>query len=182
MMEPRLLLGDKQIRLIIKRFAHQLLEHHPDMSGLALIGLQPRGIHLSRLVYDELLHMRLPVMPHYGELDITFFRDDFNRGELLVPNKNDINFSTENKQVVLIDDVLYTGRSVRSALDALLTYGRPARVALMVLVDRRYSRELPIAPDYTGVAVDTRVKLEQVKVSLTDNDYKVWIRETKQGS
>jgi pyrimidine operon attenuation protein/uracil phosphoribosyltransferase len=181
MMEPRLLLGDKQIRLILKRFAHQLLEHHTDMSGLALIGLQPRGVILSRLVYDELLQMKLPHLPLYGELDITFFRDDFNRGELLVPKKNDINFSTENKQVVLIDDVLFTGRSVRSAMDALLSFGRPAKVSLMVLVDRRYSRELPIAPDYTGVAVDTRAKLEQVKVSLTENDYKVWIRETKQG-
>jgi pyrimidine operon attenuation protein/uracil phosphoribosyltransferase len=125
--------------------------------------------------------MKLPHLPLYGELDITFFRDDFNRGELLVPKKNDINFSTENKQVVLIDDVLFTGRSVRSAMDALLSFGRPAMVSLMVLVDRRYSRELPIAPDYTGVAVDTRAKLEQVKVSLTENDYKVWIRETKQG-
>jgi pyrimidine operon attenuation protein/uracil phosphoribosyltransferase len=181
MMEPRLLLGDQQIRLILKRFAYQLMEQHPDMEALALIGLQPRGVVLSRLVYEELNLLGLPVMPHYGELDITFFRDDFNRGELLVPKKNDINFSTENKQVVLIDDVLFTGRSVRSALDALLSFGRPAKVSLMVLVDRRYSRELPIAPDYTGIAVDTRVKLEQVKVSLTENDYKVWIRETKQG-
>lgn len=180
-MEPRLLLGDKQIRLILKRFAHQLMEQHADMTDLALIGLQPRGVMLSRLVFEELKQLHLSVLPDYGELDITFFRDDFNRGELLVPKKNDINFSTENKQVVLIDDVLFTGRSVRSAMDALLSFGRPAKVFLMVLVDRRYSRELPIAPDYTGVAVDTRAKQEQVKVSLTENDYKVWIKETKQG-
>jgi pyrimidine operon attenuation protein/uracil phosphoribosyltransferase len=99
----------------------------------------------------------------------------------LVPKKNDINFSTENKQVVLVDDVLFTGRSVRSALDAMLSFGRPSKVSLMVLVDRRFSRELPIAPDYTGIAVDTRAKLEQVKVSLSEQEYKVWIRETKQG-
>ncbi|MFY7847721.1 MAG: phosphoribosyltransferase family protein, partial [Bacteroidia bacterium] len=90
---------------------------------------------------------------------------------------NRIEFSTEGRQVVLVDDVLYTGRSVRAALDAMLHHGRPAKVNLMVLVDRRYNRELPIAADYSGVVVDTRARQEIVKVEWTPNDYKVWIRQ-----
>jgi pyrimidine operon attenuation protein / uracil phosphoribosyltransferase len=176
-MEPRLLLGHRQISLIVKRFAVQLLEQHPDFSDVAIVGLQPRGVLLSRLIYAELKSLIKNSLPLYGELDTTFFRDDFRRGDLLIPNENLMEFSTEKKQVVLVDDVLYTGRSVRAALDALLQHGRPAKVELMVLVDRQYNREVPIAADYCGAVVDTRAKGEVVKVEWNNNDYKVWIRQ-----
>jgi pyrimidine operon attenuation protein/uracil phosphoribosyltransferase len=176
-MEPRLLLAHRQISLIIRKFAFQLLEQYPDFSNTAIIGLQPRGVLLSRLIMEELRSLSGQQSPLYGELDTTLFRDDYGRGELHIPKANRIEFSTEGRQVVLVDDVLYTGRSVRAALDALLHHGRPAKVNLMVLVDRRYNRELPIAADYSGVVVDTRARQEIVKVEWTPNDYKVWIKQ-----
>ncbi|HNE93882.1 MAG TPA: bifunctional pyr operon transcriptional regulator/uracil phosphoribosyltransferase PyrR, partial [Chitinophagaceae bacterium] len=106
----------------------------------------------------------------YGKLDITFYRDDV-RNELHIANKTDINFSIENKRVVLIDDVLWTGRTIRAALDALIDFGRPAKVELCVLINRRFNRELPIQPDYTGKAIDTFIS-EKVKVAWKENDEK----------
>jgi pyrimidine operon attenuation protein/uracil phosphoribosyltransferase len=106
----------------------------------------------------------------YGILDITFYRDDV-RKELHVANKTDIPFSIENKQVILIDDVLWTGRTIRAALDALLDFGRPKKVELCVLIDRRFNRELPIQPDYTGRAIDTIVS-QKVKVFWKENGEK----------
>lgn len=106
----------------------------------------------------------------YGRLDITFYRDDFNKkGEMRVPNKTDIDFSIENKKVVLIDDVLYTGRTVRSALEALLDFGRPDKVELLVLIDRRFSRQIPIQPDYTGRSIDSIIS-QKVKVQWAEQD------------
>jgi len=115
--------------------------------------MQPRGIYVSdRIVHElqQLVNQKI----NYGKLDITFYRDDV-RKELKIANKTDISFSIENKQVVIVDDVLWTGRTVRAALDALLDFGRPAKVELCVLVDRRFSRELPIQADYVGRAIDT---------------------------
>ncbi len=98
----------------------------------------------------------------YGKLDITFYRDDV-RNQLHIANKTDINFSIEGKEVVLIDDVLYTGRTIRAALDALLDFGRPEKVKLLILVDRRFNRQLPIQPDYVGKSIDT-ITSQKVKV------------------
>jgi pyrimidine operon attenuation protein / uracil phosphoribosyltransferase len=127
-----------------------------------LIGIQPRGIRLSdRIVAEvgnELDHKEI----QYGKLDITFYRDDI-RKEIHFPNQTDINFSIEGKNVVLIDDVLYTGRTIRAALDALMDFGRPEKVELLVLIDRRYSRQLPIQPDYTGKTIDSIIS-QKVKV------------------
>jgi pyrimidine operon attenuation protein/uracil phosphoribosyltransferase len=102
----------------------------------------------------------------YGMLDITFYRDDI-RKELHVANQTDIPFSIEGMNVVLIDDVLYTGRTIRSALDALLDYGRPKKVELCVLIDRRFSRQFPIQPDYVGKAIDSIIS-QKVKVSWAE--------------
>jgi pyrimidine operon attenuation protein/uracil phosphoribosyltransferase len=104
----------------------------------------------------------------YGILDITFYRDDVRR-ELKVPNKTVINFSIENKNVILVDDVLFTGRTTRAALDALLDFGRPAKVELCVLINRRFTRELPIQPDYTGKVVDA-LETQKVKVLWKEKD------------
>jgi pyrimidine operon attenuation protein/uracil phosphoribosyltransferase len=109
-----------------------------------------------------------PSQIEYGKLDITFYRDDV-RKSLHIANETDIPFSIENKKVVLIDDVLYTGRTIRAALDALLAFGRPSKVSLCVLIDRRFSRELPIQPDYAGKAIDTIIT-QKVKVCWIERD------------
>mgnify|MGYP000406150163 FL=1 len=111
-----------------------------------------------------------PSSLQYGKLDITFYRDDV-RTSLHVANKTDIPFSIEEKNVILIDDVLWTGRTIRAALDALLDFGRPSKVELCVLIDRRFSRQLPIQPDYTGRAIDT-ITSQKVKVFWQEKDDK----------
>lgn len=116
--------------------------------------MQPRGIYVSDRIADELKKLTDPQKIAYGKLDITFYRDDV-RKEIKFANKTDIPFSIENKNVVIIDDVLWTGRTIRAALDALLDFGRPAKVELCVLIDRRFSRELPIHADYVGRTIDT---------------------------
>ena len=154
--------------LTIKRLANQLLENHVDLHNTVLIGIQPRGIALSDRIVEE-LKRELPGREIlYGKLDITFYRDDL-RQELHMPSSVDIPFSVEGKNVVLIDDVLYTGRTIRAALDALMDFGRPAKVELLVLVDRRYSRELPIQPDYTGKSIDSIIS-QKVKVYWQPKD------------
>lgn len=159
----RTLLSHRQIQIIIKRLAAQIIEHTDHSTDLAIIGLQPRGILFSQRILEEIQLQHPGLKIKYGELDATFHRDDLRRGEIIVPNENKIDFLVENTHVIIIDDVLYTGRSVRAALDALNAYGRPLKVELMVLVDRRYSRELPISPDYTGIEIDTRAN-DKVKV------------------
>ncbi|MEJ7681695.1 MAG: bifunctional pyr operon transcriptional regulator/uracil phosphoribosyltransferase PyrR [Segetibacter sp.] len=150
------ILDEQQISLTIKRLAHQILENHLDLTDTVIIGLQPRGLYLSDKIVKELKSNLPGKVINYGILDITFYRDDIRR-EIKVPNKTDINFSIENKKVVLIDDVLYTGRTTRAALDALLDFGRPSEVELCVLIDRRFSRQLPIQPDYTGKVIDALI-------------------------
>jgi pyrimidine operon attenuation protein/uracil phosphoribosyltransferase len=147
------ILTEQQISLTIKRLAHQVLENHIDFADTVIVGLQPRGIYVSDKIVEELKSNLKDRTVNYGILDITFYRDDVRR-EIKVPNKTDINFSIENKKVVLIDDVLYTGRTIRAALDALLDFGRPLKVELCVLIDRRFSRQLPIQPDYAGKVID----------------------------
>lgn len=148
--------------------AHQLLENHLNLENTVLIGLQPRGIFLSDRIVEE-IKKELPAEKiKYGKLDITFYRDDI-RKELHKANQTDIPFSIEGKTVVLIDDVLYTGRTIRAALDALLDFGRPEKVELCVLIDRRFSRQLPIQSDYAGKAIDSIIS-QKVKVLWNKKD------------
>ena len=161
------ILNTLQIDLIIKRLAHQVIENNPNAETTVFIGLQPRGIYFSKRLVQALQAL-YNVPFDYGQLDITFYRDDVRR-EIHVPNKTNINFSIENKNVVLIDDVLYTGRTIRAALDALLDFGRPSRVELCVMVDRRFSREFPIQPDYSGKTIDT-IFSQKVKVNWQERD------------
>ncbi len=156
------ILTGQQISLTIQRLAHQIIENHLDLNQTVIIGLQPRGIYVSDKIVEELKKNFPGRTIMYGKIDITFYRDDVRR-ELHVPNKTEINFSIENKNVILIDDVLYTGRTIRAALDALLGFGRPAKVELCVLIDRRFSRQLPIQPDYTGKVIDALIT-QKVKV------------------
>ena len=154
-MPPKILLSQKKIEIILKRFASQLLEKFSDFSDVVLVGLQPRGIHLLQRLVEILQNDYKIKKVIYGKLDITFFRDDFRRfDKTLSPSSSEMELIIEKKSVVIIDDVLYTGRSVRAALTALDHYGRPNNIQLLVLIDRRFSRDLPIQPDYTGVQVD----------------------------
>jgi pyrimidine operon attenuation protein/uracil phosphoribosyltransferase len=138
------------------------MENHLHLNELVFIGLQPRGVQVSKMMVDNIQHLYPGEQVAYGILDITFYRDDV-RQEFHVANKTEIPFSIEGKKVILIDDVLYTGRTIRAALDALQDFGRPQKVELCVLVDRRFNRELPIQPDYFGKAIDTLVS-QKVKV------------------
>ena len=145
-----------------------MLENHLDLDNTVLIGIQPRGIYVSDRLVQELSKQLNGIKPQYGKLDITFYRDDI-RKELHIANQTDIPFSIENKNVVLIDDVLYTGRTIRAALDALLDFGRPEKVELCVLIDRRFSRQLPIQPDYVGKSIDSIIS-QKVKVEWANRE------------
>lgn len=166
------LLDHKQLNITLLRLAHQLVENHLDLSNTAIIGIQPRGVFLSDRIATLVKQITNEESIDYGRLDITFYRDDFNQGsELLLPKKTDIEFSIRDKNVILIDDVLHTGRTIRSAMDALIDFGRPRNVELLVLIDRRFSRELPIHPDYVGQTVDTIIT-QKVKVYWNEEDNK----------
>ncbi len=156
------ILDKQQLHLTILRLSHQLLENHLDLKDVVFIGMQPRGVKVGDRIVESVRQLCADENVQYGVLDITFYRDDI-RNELHVANKTDIPFSIEGKQVILIDDVLYTGRTIRAALDALQDFGRPQKVELCVLVDRRFNRELPIQPDYCGKAIDTIIS-QKVKV------------------
>ena len=169
-MSQKILLTSKEVNIILHRLACQLIEKHLDFSDTILLGIQPRGVFLAERL-KEILEQEYKVEKiALGYLDITFFRDDFRRTEKpLEANKTQINFLVENKKVIFIDDVLYTGRSIRSALTAIQSFGRPSEIELLVLIDRRFSRHLPIQPDYRGRQVDS-INNEKVKVSWKEQE------------
>lgn len=169
-MGQKILLTAKEVNIILHRLACQLIENHLDFSNTILIGIQPRGTFLANrlasLLKEEYQIKDLKV----GFLDITFFRDDFRRNEKpLEANRTEIDFIVEDKKIVFIDDVLYTGRSIRSALTAIQSFGRPSEIELLTLIDRRFSRHLPIQPDYRGRQVDA-INNEKVIVKWQEND------------
>ncbi len=164
-MSRKTLLNGKEIEIILHRLACQLIENHNDFKDTVLIGLQPRGIFLAKRLVSLLENEYHIKDVKLGFLDITFYRDDFRRrDEPLEATNTDINFLIENKKVVLIDDVLFSGRSVRAGLTAIQSYGRPENIELLVLIDRRFSRHLPIQPNYKGRQVDV-INEEKVLVN-----------------
>jgi len=176
-MQKRLILDGPLLEITVSRLCQQLIENHQDFSNTVILGLQPRGIFLAKriqLKLEQILDKPVPM----GYLDITFYRDDFRRRDLpLEANTTSVPFIIENQKVVLVDDVLYTGRSVRAAMDAMIAFGRPSKVELLVLINRRYSRDLPIQPDYIGKNVNTmpsqRVLVEwEVQGAKKDN---IWL-------
>lgn len=169
-MSHKILLTSREVNIILHRLACQLIEKHLDFSNTVLIGIQPRGGFVAKRIKKILEEEYNVPAVKLGFLDITFFRDDFRRSEkLLEANKTEIDFIVENKKVVFIDDVLYTGRSIRAGLTAIQSFGRPAEIELMVLIDRRFSRHLPIQPDYRGRQVDA-INDDKVIVSWVEND------------
>ena len=172
-MQKKVLLNSNQIDIIINRLVCQLIENHTDFNDTVLIGLQPRGIYLLDKIIDVFSKKYTNKKIIHRNLDYTFFRDDFRRGEKTIsPKSSNIDISIENKKIVLIDDVLYTGRSIRAAMSSIDSYGRPNSIELMVLIDRRFKRELPIEANYFGAKIDT-IKGDKVSViwgKEKDND------------
>ena len=170
-MIKKIILNNNQLEISLNRLACQLSENHGDFKDTVLVGLQPRGKSLCNKIVKILSSNYDISSVNYGFLDITFFRDDFRRNsDVLVPSETEFKLLVENKKIVFIDDVLYTGRTIRAALTAIETFGRPISIELLILVDRRYSRELPIQPDYKGVQVDV---YDNQKVNVEWNNTKL---------
>ena len=166
-MAVKILLNEIKVSIILSRLCQQLIERHKDFSNVILVGLQPRGTSLLEQLLRLLKEQGLKSIKS-GKLDITFFRDDFRRNdEPLYAKTTEMSETLEGKDVVLIDDVLFTGRSIRAALSAIDSYGRPKSIELLVLVDRRFSRHLPIQPDYLGAQIDA-LQGDKVKVVWSD--------------
>jgi len=186
MNQQRLILASPLLEIVVSRLAQQLIENHQDFADTVVLGMQPRGIYFAERVVRELNRIRTgvdlpgvdsPGVP-LGYLDATFYRDDFRRRDTpLRPNTTNVPFVIEEKRVILIDDVLATGRMVRAALDAMTAFGRPRSVELLVLIDRRYNRDLPIRPDYTGKRVNT-LESQRVRVEWTEQgaeEDRIWL-------
>ena len=155
MIEERQLLSQDDITITVRRLCQQLIESHDNFDNTIIVGVQPRGSLLSKRIINKLESQLRDIKIESGNIDISFYRDDLRRRETpIVPEVMDMNVIVEGKDVVLVDDVLYTGRSVRSALDALMTFGRPKSVELLTLINRRFSRHLPIEPNYVGKTID----------------------------
>ncbi len=169
-MSQKVLLNSKEINIILHRLACQLIENHPGFEDTVIIGIQPRGVYMADRIIKVLEEdYGIKNIPN-GQLDITFYRDDFRRSDKpLEANNTKIDFIVEDKHVVFIDDVLYTGRSIRAALTAIQSFGRPKSIELLTLIDRRFSRHLPIQPDYNGRQVDA-INNEKVKVHWKENE------------
>ena len=169
-MKPKKILGANEISTILNRLSFQLIEDHSSFKNTVLVGIQPRGSLLAKRIATLINNYNKSNNLKIGYLDITFFRDDFRRSEkVLKANSTKLDFSIENKTVVLVDDVLVTGRSIRAALSAIQSFGRPLAVKLLTLIYRRFSRELPIQPDYCGTQVDSRLN-EKVIVNWKENN------------
>jgi pyrimidine operon attenuation protein/uracil phosphoribosyltransferase len=169
-MSQKVLLNSKEINIILHRLACQLIENHPGFENTVIIGIQPRGVYMANRIIKVLEENYGIKNIQNGQLDITFYRDDFRRSDKpLEANNTKIDFIVEDKHVVFIDDVLYTGRSIRAALTAIQSFGRPKSIELLTLIDRRFSRHLPIQPDYNGRQVDA-INNEKVKVHWKENE------------
>lgn len=167
-MSHKVLLNHKEVNIILHRLACQLIEKHTNFSNTILVGLQPRGIYLANRIKTILQNEYGINQVQSGQLDITFYRDDFRRSDKpLTANTTEMDYAVEGKQIVFIDDVLYTGRSIRAALTAIQSYGRPISIELLILIDRRFSRHLPIQPDYRGRQVDA-IDDEKVVVNWSE--------------
>lgn len=181
-MQKRLLLGHPQLGITLGRLCQELIENHESFENTVILGLQPRGSFLALRIQSKLEEL-IGRSVKLGLLDATFFRDDFRRRESPVKaNETKIDFLVEGKQVILIDDVFYTGRSVRSALDAMIAFGRPAKVELLSLVVRKYAKHVPIYPDYVGKEVntlDTQMVLVQWKEQEGIDQDNIWLINKK---
>ena len=176
-MRKKLIFDSDLLTITLQRLCHQILENHPNFSETVIVGLQPRGIYLAQLLHAQLEKLTRQKI-ELGFLDVTFHRDDYRRREVVArASETKIDFLIEGKNVLLVDDVLYTGRTVRAAMDAMLAFGRPSKVELVVLVDRTYTRDLPIEANYVGKFVNT-LESQRVLVELQSQgaeNNKIWL-------
>jgi len=161
----KVLLNQQEIHSTVTRLAQDIAARHEQSGAILLVGIQRGGVVVAEELIRVLGTSHPGVSYSFGQLDITFYRDDI-RQHILAPDVMNLPFSIENKVVVLIDDILFTGRTIKAALDALLDYGRPARVELCVLVDRREHRQFPIQADYVGLTLPTE---RDQKLKLVDD-------------
>ncbi len=161
------ILNHKNLQIQIASLANALLKKHPQLDDVVFVGIQQGGVVLADDIVAAIQLLQPDKKVQYGQLDITFYRDDI-RKEILAPDTMHLPFSIENKNVVLIDDVLFTGRTIKAALDVLLDYGRPAKVELCVLVDRKEHRQFPIQADFSAIEMATD-KSDKVKL-IKDSD------------
>ena len=176
MNQKRLILSSPLLEIMVSRLCQQLIENHGNFADSVVLGLQPRGIYFAERIVAELRQASNLNVP-LGYLDATFFRDDFRRRDILRPNATKVDFVIEKKKVILIDDVLATGRMVRAAIDAMQAFGRPSKVELLVLIDRQYNREVPIEADYTGLKVNT-LDSQRVQVEWREQSHEadqIWL-------
>ncbi len=172
MKKGKIILENERFELMIERLCHQLIEEYDDFKNTCIIGVQPRGVFLADRIHNRLCSILKIKKLEYGKLDITFYRDDFRtRAKPLAANSMEMDFLIENKKVILVDDVLFSGRTIQAAMSALNDYGRPQQVELVALVDRRFNRHLPIQSDYIGVTVDA-VDEAYVQVQWQETDGK----------
>jgi pyrimidine operon attenuation protein/uracil phosphoribosyltransferase len=170
MENTRIISEGTQFDLTIERLCYQLIEDYDDFQDTCFIGIQTGGVQLANRLIEKLNNIGVETKVPFGKLDITFYRDDFRTSKKpLAANINDMPFVIENQKVILIDDVSYTGRSVQAALSALNPYGRPLSIKLLVLVDRRFNRQLPIRPDYVGLGIDA-LDEAYVRVEWSDTE------------
>ncbi len=176
-MQKRLILSHPLLNITINRLCQQLIENHGDFTDSVILGLQPRGIYFAERIAQRLREITQKEI-RLGYLDATFYRDDFRRRDSpLKPNATKVPFMIEEQKVILIDDVLATGRMVRAALDAMQAFGRPEKVELLCLINRRYERDIPIQPDYTGMKVNT-MDTQRVLVEWTEQgseEDRIWL-------
>ncbi|TBR18163.1 MAG: bifunctional pyr operon transcriptional regulator/uracil phosphoribosyltransferase PyrR [Chitinophagaceae bacterium] len=158
----QVLLSAEQLSNCINDLAVQLNKSHSNLNNVVFVGIQQGGVLLANRITAVLQKLNSTQKVHNGQLDITFYRDDI-RKEILTPDTMNLPFDIENKTVVLIDDVLFTGRTIKAALDVLLDYGRPAKVELCVLIDRKEHRQFPIQADYVAKTIQTN-RTEKVKL------------------
>ncbi|MGE0587382.1 MAG: bifunctional pyr operon transcriptional regulator/uracil phosphoribosyltransferase PyrR [Cyclobacteriaceae bacterium] len=176
-MQKKLILDSDLLDITLNRLCQQLIETHDQFQDTVILGLQPRGIYLAELIHQKLEKLSKSKIP-LGYLDTTFHRDDFRRRDTPAKaSETKVPFVIEGKHVILIDDVLFTGRTVRAAMDAMIAFGRPAKVELLVLVDRKHNRDLPIAADYVGKYVNT-IASQKVLVEMQAQGHKhnkIWL-------
>ncbi len=172
-MRAKTIINRKHLELTINRLCYQLIENHDNFQNTVLIGMQPRGVYLSEIIHARLQEITGNKEIEIGALDASFYRDDFRRRDTPIEvSGTTIDFLIENKKVILIDDVLFSGRTVRAAMDALMDFGRPSSVEYLVLIERRFSRELPVKADYVGQTIDSVVS-ERVDVQWIGEQGKV---------
>ena len=176
MIEKAMILNSADMDRVIKRISHEILERNRGSGDLAIIGLQKRGVPLARRICSKIEEFEVSKVP-LGMLDISLYRDDFGRRIKSEIGKTEVDFDVTDKNVILVDDVLFTGRTIRAALDAIIDLGRPNSIQLVVLIDRGH-RELPIRADYVGKNLPTaRNEMVEVKLEETDGEDSVILVE-----